>query len=150
MERNLAALGYQPFVPTEEQRELCKVLAFNGVAHERIAEILEVAPLELVWHFRRELDLAEDYVLAKATSAMFALADQRNDLGVAFRANELMLRTRSARWREPKAVEATDSVRRIEDMDLTQVEAAIAQLERRRRDAAGAAEPQANAADGEA
>jgi hypothetical protein len=126
MERNLAALGYQPFTPTEEQRELCRVLAFNGVAHDRIAEILEMALIELVWHFRRELDLSEDFVLAKATAAMFDLANQRNDLGVAFRANELMLRTRSPRWREPKVVEATDSVRRIEDMDLGQVEAEIA------------------------
>jgi hypothetical protein len=136
MMRELVALGCPPFTPTEEQREQVRVLAFNGVEADRIAAILEIRPIELVYHFRRELDLAEDVILAVAAQAVRELARQRNDLGVAFRANELMLRSRSAKWREPK-VEAVLNVR-PEDMDLVEVEQAIARLERRRRDAAGA------------
>jgi hypothetical protein len=148
MMRELAALGCPPFAPTDEQRFQVRVLAFNGVPHERIAEIMELRPIELVYHFRRELDLSEDVFLAQATAAIVELATQRNDLGIAFKANELMLRTRSSRWREPK--EAVDSAPRLEDMSLTQVEAEIAKLEQRRRAAAEPAEPQAGVVDGEA
>jgi predicted metal-dependent hydrolase len=148
MMRELVALGCPPFTPTEEQREQVRVLAFNGVEHDRIAAILEIRPIELTYHFRRELDLSEDVILAIAAQAVRDLARQRADLGVALRANELMLKTRSARWREPK-IEAAANVR-PEEMDLVQVEAAIARLERRRRDAAGAAEAEAAAPGDEA
>jgi hypothetical protein len=146
MRRQLAALGCPPFEPTDEQRELVRVLAFNGVAHERIAEILEIRMLELVYFFRRELSLAEDYVLAHATKAIFDLARQRNDLGVAYKANELMLRTRSPKWREPKAVEAEEG-KPVERMNLIEVDRAIAELERRRREHAAAPDAEAPAPD---
>jgi len=146
--RELAALGCPPFAPTDEQRFQVRVLAFNGVPHERIAEILELRPIELTYHFRRELDLSEDVFLAQATAAIVELASQRNDLGIAFKANELMLRTRSPRWREPKV--DVDSSPRLEDMSLTQVEAEIAKLEQRRRAAAEPADAEASPADGEA
>jgi hypothetical protein len=148
MLRELVALDCPPFEPTEDQREMVRVLAFNGVEHDRIAAVLEIRPIELAYHFRRELDLSEDIILAIATQAVRELAKQRTDLGVAFRANELMLRTRSPRWREPK-VEAAVNVR-PEDMDLAQVEAAIARLERRLADAAGPAEAEAAAPGDEA
>lgn len=143
MRRQLVALGCPPFEPTEDQRELVRVLAFNGVDHDRIAAILEIRPIELTYHFRRELDLSEDYILAVAAQAVRDLARQRSDLGVALRANELMLKTRSAKWREPK-VDVPVNIR-PEDMDLAQVEHAIARLEQRRRDAAGAPEAEAPA-----
>lgn len=136
MRRQLAALGCPPFTPTDDQRELVRVLAFNRVEPERIAEILEMQELELLYWFRRELDLAEDFVLAKATAAMWELANQRNDLSIAFKANELMLKARSPHWREPKAVEAGDAGKPVERMNLIEVDRAIAELERRRRDAA--------------
>lgn len=146
MRRQLAALGCPPFEPTEDQKELVRVLAFNGVEHERIAKILEMREIELLYYFRRELDLAEDYVLAKATKAIFELAAQRNDLGVAYRSNELLLRTRSAKWREPKAVEPEEG-RPVERMTLIEVDRAIAELERRRRSTAAAADAEAPASD---
>jgi hypothetical protein len=148
MMRELVALGCPPFEPTEDQRELVRVLAFNGVAHDRIAAILEIRPIELTYWFSRELDLSEDYILAVAAQAVRELAKQRTDMGVALRANELMLKSRSAKWREPKTEPVLNV--RPEDMDLVQVETAIAQLERRRRDAAAATAPQAPAAGDEA
>jgi hypothetical protein len=100
--------------------------------------------LELAYWFSRELNLSEDFVLAKATAAIFDLANQRNDLGVAFRANELMLKTRSSRWREPRAVEA-EAAKPVESMSLIEVDRALAELERRRREHAAAADAEAPA-----
>jgi len=133
MRRHLVALGCPPFTPTEDQRELVRILAFNGVPEDRIAAIMELREIELVYHFARELDLSEDYVLAKAAKTVMELADQRQDLGVALRAAESMLRARNPRWREPKAVEADDRGRPVEMMSLPEVDRAIAELERRRR-----------------
>lgn len=147
MMRELAALDCPPFSPTEEQRELVRILAFNGTDHDRIAAVLEVRPIELAYHFRRELDLSEDYVLALATKSVWELAAQRNDLGVALRANTLMLQTRSARWREPKAVDADDEGKPVDRMSLLEVDRAIAELERRRRDHASVADAEAAAPD---
>lgn len=145
--RTLLALGCEPFTPTEDQRELVRVLSFNGVERDRIAEILELRPIELAYHFRRELDLSEDYYLAQAASTVIELAKQRSDLGVALRASEAMLRARSSRWREPRAIDPGDEGRPIETMSLIEVDHAIAELERRRRDHAPPADPQAAADD---
>jgi hypothetical protein len=147
MMRQLAALGCPPFEPTEDQRELVRVLAFNGVPAERIAMILELREIEVVYHFRRELDLSEDYVLAKAAKTVMELADQRNDLGVALRAAEAMLRARSPRWREPKAVEAEEAAKPVEMMSLPEVDRAIAELQRRRRGDAAPVDAEAAASD---
>ena len=144
--RQLAALGCPPFEPTDEQRFQVRVLAFNGVEAERIAEILEMRLIELQWHFRRELDLSEDVFLAQAAATVIELAQQRNDLGVALRAASTMLATRSARWREPKAVEAEEG-KPVELMSLTDVDRAIADLERRRRHDAAPADAEAATAD---
>lgn len=145
MRRQLVALGCPPYTPTEEQRELVRVLAFNGCDHERIAAILEVRLIELQYHFRRELELSEDYILAVSAQAVRELAAQRNDLGVALRANQLMLQSRSRRWRIP--TEEVDERKPVEAMSLIEVDRAIAELERRQRDHAEAADAQAPADD---
>jgi len=146
LRRQLVALGLPPFTPTDEQRMQVRILAFNGLTPERIAAVLELKAIEVVYHFRRELDLAEDVILAQATAAILDLAKQRDDLGIAFRANELMLRTRSSRWREPKAVEA-EAGKPVELMSLSDVDRAIAELERRRRDDAAPTDAEAAATD---
>jgi hypothetical protein len=146
LRRQLVALGYQPFTPTDEQRMQVRVLAFNGVPHERIALILELAPLELTYHFARELDLGEDVILAKAAATVMELSQQRNDLGVALRAAHAMLTARSARWREPKPQDAEQG-KPLELMSLSDVDRAIADLERRRRDPTQATDAEAAVAD---
>jgi hypothetical protein len=131
--RMLAALGKQPFEPTELQREYVRTLAFNDVPHERIAQILELDLIELQFHFQRELELSNDILSASAAKNMLDLAHQREDLGVAFRANELILRSRVKAWREPKQAEDKgEPMARISDMGLDEVERRIAELERRR------------------
>ncbi|MET0668284.1 MAG: hypothetical protein ABWZ01_07240 [Methyloceanibacter sp.] len=147
LRRQLVALGYAPFTPTDEQRFQVRVLAFNGVSTERIASILEMAEIELLYHFKRELELGEDVILAKAAATVMELSQQRNDLGVALRAAHAMLSARSARWREPKPQDPTDAGKPLELMSLSEVDRAIADLERRRRDPAAAADAQAESAD---
>ena len=129
----LAALGKEPFEPSEEQREYVRVLAFNGVPHERIAAILGLDILEVQFHFQKELELSNDILAASCARNMLQLAHQREDLGVAFRANELVLKSRVKAWREPKQAEdPSEPMARISDMGLDEVERRIAELERRR------------------
>lgn len=147
LRRQLLALGYPPFHATDEQRFQVRVLAFNGVPIERIAAIMELAEVELLYHFRRELELGEDVILAKAAATVMELSQQRNDLGVALRAAHAMLSARSARWREPKPTDAEPAGKPVELMNLPEVDNAIADLERRRRGAAAAVDAEAPASD---
>lgn len=145
MMRELAALGHAPFTPSDEMRQMVKILVVNDTPHERIATILEISLIELQYHFAKELELAKDELLAISAARMIELARQKLDLGVAFRANELILKTRSKAWRIP-AEEAVDG-KPIESMSLTEVDQAIERLERERRNAAAAADPEAATVD---
>lgn len=147
LRRQLLALGYPPFHATDEQRFQVRVLAFNGVPVERIAAIMELAEVELLYHFRRELELGEDVILAKAAATVMELSQQRNDLGVALKAAHAMLSARSARWREPKPTDAEAVGKPVELMSLPEVDNAIADLERRRRSSAAASDQEASTAD---
>jgi hypothetical protein len=138
MRRELVALGHPAFEPSEEQRRLCRVLALNDTPHERIAHILEITLPQLQYFFARELDLSKDAILAIAAQNMLDLSNQRNDLGVALRANELVLKTRSRSWRVPS--DEAQEGKPVERMSLTEVDEAIARLERQRRDAAASAD----------
>jgi len=143
--RQLVALGCPAAEPTQDMRETVRIMAFNRVPLERIAVAMEMREIEVAYWFSRELDLAEDYYVTLATKAMLELAAQRADLGVAFRANEMMLRTRSKPWRVP--ADEADQGKPVEMMSLIEVDTAIAALERRRRDSAAAADAEAPAPD---
>ncbi len=148
MRRELAALGHDPFDPSDEQRRLCRVLALNDTPHERIAHILEITLVQLQYFFARELDLSKDAILAIAAQNMLDLSNQRLDLGVALRANELVLKTRSKSWRIP--TDEAEQGKPVERMNLAEVDDAIARLERQRRDAHAAADQEAPAPDQQA
>jgi len=148
MRRQLIALGHAPFEPTEDMRQLCRILVLNDTPHDRIATILEISLVQLQYFFAKELDLAKDAIVAVATQRMLDLANQTNDPGVAFRANELVLKTRSKSWRIPS--DEAEQGKPVERMSLTEVDEAIARLERQRRDAAAAADAEAPAPDEQA
>ena len=143
--RELTALGYRPFEPSEEQRRQVRILSFNNVPHERIATIMEIPLVILQYAFARDLDLATDSIVHTLTERMLELATQQRDPGVAFRATELVLKTRSKAWRIPTDV--TDHGKPVESMNLREVDEAIARLERERRDAAASADAEATTAD---
>lgn len=130
MKRMLVALGKEPFTPTAEMRELVRLHAFNGLPHERIAAHLGLELLELRFHFFKELELSNEAILADAARNILELASQRTDLGVAYRANEMILKTRLRVWREPKAADEGQLHKKIEHMNLEEVEAEIDRLER--------------------
>lgn len=132
----LAALGKEPFEPTPELRQMVAILVFNGTPESRIAEGLRLDVLELRYWFADELGYAKDRILGKAASAMIELANQRVDLGVAYRANALMLQSRLSVWREPKAEDARPPPEaRIETLTLAEVERELARLEGRSAEA---------------
>lgn len=128
--RLLVASGAgRPFEPSDEQRWLVSVLAFNGTPEPRIASGLGLTLPELQYYFRDELGYAGDRILAHCAADMIKLARQKEDLGVSLRANELMLRTRLPNWREPKQTEAqAPALERVESLSLREVEAELAKL----------------------
>jgi hypothetical protein len=138
----MAALGHRPFEKTAEHSELVKLLVFNGTSEARIAAGLDLAIWELRYYFADELTYSQDRLLAQATKNVLRIANQLNDDGIALRANELVLRTHSPVWREPKQVEPEEPVLdRIESLTLEEVERELARLR-----GAGAADAGAQAA----
>jgi hypothetical protein len=129
MRRQLIALGEHVFEPTDEHRKMVRIMAFNDVPEARIAEYIGVSVLQLQFLFHKELRLSREQILAVAASNMFELASQRVDLGVALRANEAILKTRSPSWREPKSQEPRPPARdRVQSLTLDEVEAEIARI----------------------
>ncbi len=128
--RQLAALGYLPHKPTESTRAQVRVLVINHTPFSMICRIMVLEPEVLRYHYWRELDLAEEELKAMAAANMLALANQRADLGVAMRANELILKSRSAVWREPKQAPPEDVAKptRVRNMTLEQVESELARI----------------------
>jgi hypothetical protein len=143
--RMLSALGYQPFEPSEEQRRQVRILSFNNTPHERIATIMEIPLVILQYAFARDLDLATDSIVHTLTERMLELATQKRDEGVAFNATKLVLQTRSKAWRIPSDV--ADHGKPVESMSLTEVDEAIARVNREIRDAAASADAQEAAPD---
>src|SRR5262245_31645745 len=127
--RILAALGKEPFEPTEDQRHLVSVLVFNGTPEARIAAGLGLDVLELRYWFAHELGYAQDRILAQSAAAMIELARQRQDLGVAFRANALMLQSRLPVWRDSNTEGAEPTRAPVGVLTLEEVTKALAELE---------------------
>jgi hypothetical protein len=132
IKRELAALGHPDHIPTDELRMQVRMYAFNKIEHGTIARVLDIPVGVLEYFYWRELSLTEVEVIARATQNVLELASQRTDLGVALKANEQLLRTRSPHWREPRAAEPppTDDLQnlRVERLTLAQVERALARL----------------------
>jgi cell pole-organizing protein PopZ len=126
-------VSYQPpYRPaTDGERALVAVLVFNDTPDERIAAILRRTLDDLQYTFARELNFAKDEILAKAAACIIEAAGQKEELGIALRANELILKTHSKAWREPRS-EPEPQQKRISDMTLADVEAEIARIQRRR------------------
>ncbi|UZF92687.1 hypothetical protein [Bosea sp. NBC_00550] len=125
------ALGPNQHEPTETTRSVVRAHAYNRVPKEIIARILRIGVEALEYHYKEELELTEYQFLALAARNILALANQTDDLGVALRANEMLLRTRSAHWREPKSIEAPTGQlpsTKVEHMTLEQVEAELARI----------------------
>jgi AcrR family transcriptional regulator len=144
--RNLIALGEQPFEPTDEQRATVRIMAFNERPLEDIAAQLDISVTALTWYFRNELRLSKDQVANMATRNLLALANQTEDLGIAYKVNELIARTRIPAWREPKETPAaTNELAEVDHLTLTEVEARLARIERTRGGPAEAREAAADA-----
>jgi hypothetical protein len=121
----LVALGHETWTPSDEQRARVRTLAYNRVPHERIARFLHCTVEELRFHFQHELELGEDEILALAAANIFRLANQQEDLGVALRANQMLLQTRHAGWREPKPTAEDSAQKRISQMTTEELEALV-------------------------
>jgi hypothetical protein len=152
-QRRLVALGHQPWVPSEEQREMVKMYALNEVPHEKIARILECTLAELHYHFSRELNLGVEELLGWAAGRASWLASQNQDLGVAYRATMHLLQSRKKAWRIPKTEEPEEERQRpVARLTLAETEAEIERILARRAGrgaTAGAAPAQGEEAEGE-
>lgn len=129
--KELEALSLNQHEPTKLLRDKVRLHAYNRVPHEVIARILNISMPALRYWYWEELELTEHEILAMAAQNVMALANQTNDLSVALRANETLLRTRSVHWREPKAADPpADALppAKAEQMTLQQVEAELARI----------------------
>lgn len=137
--RELMALGAPLYTPTEEQRRQVRMYLFNAVSEKRIAEILDISLDELRYHFRKELNIGTDELMAWSASNIVALAGQREDLGVALKANTLMLQSRKKVWRIPTSEVDEDTLKKpVDRLSLAETEAEIARILERRGGAGGA------------
>jgi hypothetical protein len=143
--RVLAVLHGQPFTATAEMRDLVKLLVFNGTPEARMATGLGLSIEELRYHFADELGYSQDRLLAESAARVIALMRQDKDPAIALNAAKMMLQTRLKAWRVPET-EAQEG-KPVEAMTLIEVDRAIADLERRRRDAAAFADPETAAPD---
>ena len=99
----LVALGKEPLNPTDEQRHMVRIFRLNGmeIPTHRAAPGHQRGRAEVLLLERAGTQSTEAF-LAQSAASMVELAQQRNDLGVALRANEAILKTRLKIWREPK------------------------------------------------
>ena len=134
--RELAALGQHPHTPTDELRNQVKVLAYNRTPLNMICRLLWLEPETLLYHYHRELDLAETELMSVAAANVIRLANQTADPGVALRANELILKSRSPYWREPRSIDPPQEqqAKRVTQMSLEQVEKELRRLDHKRDD----------------
>ena len=136
--RDLTVVPSTPYTPSDEQRKQVRAFVFNGLSEERIAALLGITVDELEYHFPAELEFTEDVWLGFAAERMMFLASQNENLGVAYRATNQLLETRSKRWRVPKEDNPNDGRRAINKMALSDVEQELARMDKRRRAAASA------------
>ena len=125
----LKVIHGQRFDPSPDQREMVTLLVFGESPPERIAEHIGCSMDELRYHFHRELNLSKEQLLACFTKNVFQLANQRDDLGVAMRANEFILRPTKV-FRVPKDEPAPPiaPVERIESLTEAEVDREISRL----------------------
>jgi hypothetical protein len=102
MRRMLTVIHGKRFIPSDQQREMVAILVFNETPIERIAAQVGCSMDELRYLFDRELNLSKDQLLAVFTRNIFDLANQRQDLGVALKASELLVKSRVKAFREPR------------------------------------------------
>jgi hypothetical protein len=128
MRRMLTVIHGNRFVPSEPQREMVTLLVFNETPWERIALQVGCSMDELTYHFDRELNLSKDQLLAIFTRNIFDLANQRDDLGVALRANEMA--TRQVRAYQPPRQEpiAAPVIERVESLTEDEVDREIKRI----------------------
>lgn len=134
--QELQALGYQPFEPTDAQRDMVRTLRFNGLGEERIAAIIGISVDELVYNFAVELEYSSDMIQAIAAQNVMRIAAMTDtETTAALKANALILQSRNKLWRVPKE-EPTEQRKAIEKMSLSELEAELEALDARRRAAA--------------
>ena len=126
IKRHMVALGRRPFEPTEEQRLRVRLWVFNGVSEEEIAAGIGVDLVELRYWFAKELRYSTTQIMEVVAKNILELASQRSDLGVALKANELVARTRSRAWREPREEGPTAETGALERVPTSELERIVA------------------------
>ncbi|WP_404292872.1 hypothetical protein ACD578_10560 [Microvirga sp. RSM25] len=121
--------GHDPHTPTAESRRLVVLGTLNNLSLDRIAALVGISRADLKRHYRNEIDNGTDLALIEASNNMLWLAHQRADLGVSLRANQALLGPRVRSWREAAPAPST-SESDINDMNLAEIDAEIARLER--------------------
>ena len=97
----LTVITGEAYVPSEAHREMVVILKLNDVSHDRIANAIGVSRLTLEYFYAKELDFGVTAIVAHCTKRMLWLANQNADLGVALKANAMVLQPRVKSWREP-------------------------------------------------
>jgi hypothetical protein len=84
-----------PHAPTDEQRRLVKTMAGLGTPQEDIARVVDIAPMTLRTHYRRELDVAMAEANVRVAQSLFNMATQDKNTAAAI----FWLKARAG-WRE--------------------------------------------------
>lgn len=146
MKKELAALGYPQWEPSNKMREEVRTFAFNRVPEEKIAGYFNLDLVELRYHFHRELGYGEQELLGWSARNVFRIAQMVETApGPALQANLTMLQARSRHWRVPKDPNEGEAAQKpISAMSLDELGARIAEIDRelaRTQAADGEAEP---------
>lgn len=139
MRRELQALGERTFDPTDDQRQWVKVYRFNGLSESRIAALMGISIESLRYHFQREMDYSRDELLGHAAGRMLHLASQNLHLGVAYKANELILQSRLREWRIPKDDSQDPQDKSLESMSIAELQRELSRVRALRANARAAA-----------
>lgn len=137
------------FRPTEAQRRMVKMYAFNGADVPKIARALNLSEAQLLFYFADEMNHGKEEMLAWAADNVFKLAGMLEDEpATALKANQLILQSKLRTWRVPKTDEEPEDRRpkAIAKMTLAETEAEIDRLmeQRKRATAGGSGEESAN------
>lgn len=98
--------GRPKYAPTEADRNTVRYMSISGIPHTRIAECLGEDGIDthtLRKHFRRELDVGKDSMIAKAIAKLAEAIERGDAWSICF-----LLKCKGG-WQEKSAVEVTGS-----------------------------------------
>ena len=119
--------GRPEFAPTQQERKQVEALSGYGLPHEQIAALIRdgIDADTLRKHFRKELDVGKAKANAQVGKTLFQKAVGGDTASMIWWSKAQM------RWRETQVVEQTVTTRTAAEYTTAELEAMLAEAERR-------------------